>query len=105
MPTEVRLPEVDADDYVEEPFAAKELIARLRSVLRSRRFRATHGTYMSESCARSLIWSLTKTVGTCGWPAGFVFSDVRGGLGRERGHRQHEVLLFPDAVATIEDYD
>lgn len=41
--TKVRMLELGADDYVEEPFAPEELIARLRSVLRSRSVRATTG--------------------------------------------------------------
>src|SRR5215469_6004053 len=41
--TKVRLLELGADDYVEEPFAPEELIARLRSVLRSRGLRAISG--------------------------------------------------------------
>jgi|SRR5215469_5834253 len=39
--TKVRLLEVGADDYVEEPFAPEELIARIRSILRSRSLRPT----------------------------------------------------------------
>jgi len=38
--TKVRLLDLGADDYVEEPFAPEELIARLRSVIRSRSLRA-----------------------------------------------------------------
>jgi two-component system, OmpR family, response regulator MprA len=32
--TKVRLLEVGADDYLEEPFAGEELVARLRSIIR-----------------------------------------------------------------------
>lgn len=35
--TKVRLLDLGADDYLEEPFATEELIARLRSIIRSRR--------------------------------------------------------------------
>jgi DNA-binding response OmpR family regulator len=35
--TKVRLLDLGADDYLEEPFATEELIARLRSIMRSRR--------------------------------------------------------------------
>ena len=35
--TKILLFEMGADDYVEEPFAVEELIARVRSIIRSRR--------------------------------------------------------------------
>jgi DNA-binding response OmpR family regulator len=35
--TKILLFEMGADDYVEEPFAVDELIARLRSIIRSRK--------------------------------------------------------------------
>ena len=40
METKVGLFELGADDYVEEPFDAGELVARLRSLMRRRKLSA-----------------------------------------------------------------